>query len=193
MNSLAMGVVGNASVSALVGTEGEISWACMPRVDSDAVFCSLLRERRGADDFGFLSVELAGLAHTAQEYLHHTPVLVTRLYDGNGGAVEITDFAPRFRQFGRLFCPSQLVRLVRPLSGSPKLRVRVRPASDYGRTRRGTTWGSNHVRYLGGDYTIRLTTNGSITAILEETAFVLREPFAMLAKNETSSLAANER
>ena len=186
MSSLEMGVVGNASISALVGAGGEISWACMPRVDADPVFCSLLRARRDERDFGFLAIDLAGIARTEQAYLHHTPVLVTRLYDGSGGAVEITDFAPRFRQFGRLFCPSQLVRMVRPLSGSPKLRLRVRPASDYGRAARQTTWGSNHVRYLGGDFTIRLTSNCSITAILEETPFVLREPFALvLGPDET--------
>ena len=180
MNNLDLGIVGNSSISALVTASGEICWACMPRVDADAVFCSLLRERREAADFGFLAVDLEGMARAEQEYLPHTPILVTRLYDGRGGAVEITDFAPRFRQFERLFCPSQLVRMVRPLAGSPKLNLRVRPATDYGRLRPQTTWGSNHVRYLGADFTIRLTTDCSITAILQETPFVLREPFALI-------------
>ena len=180
MNSLDLGIIGNSSVSALVTAGGEICWACMPRVDADAVFCSLLRERRDESDFGFLAVDLEGMTRTEQEYLPHTPVLVTRLYDGRGGAVEITDFAPRFRQFERLFCPSQLVRMVRPLAGGPKLQLRVRPATDYGRLRPQTTWGSNHVRYLGAEFTIRLTTDCSITAIIEEAPFVLREPFALI-------------
>ena len=186
MSNLDLGIVGNSSISALIDAAGEICWACMPRMDADAVFCSLLRARRNGSDFGFLAVELEGMARAEQEYLPHTPVLVTRLYDGRGGAVEITDFAPRFRQSGRLFCPSQLLRIVRPLAGSPKMRVLARPACDYGRAPRQTTWGSNHVRYVGGDYTIRLTANCSITAILEETAFVLREPFALvLGPDET--------
>ena len=186
MNNLDLGIVGNSSISALIDAAGEICWACMPRMDADAVFCSLLRARRDGSDFGFLSVELEDMARAEQHYLPHTPVLVTRLHDGKGGAVEITDFAPRFRQSGRLFCPSQLVRIVRPLAGSPKMRVLARPACDYGRAPRQTTWGSNHVRYVGGDYTIRLTANCSITAILEETAFVLREPFALvLGPDET--------
>ena len=180
MSSLELGVVGNSNVSALVTAGGEICWTCMPRVDGDPVFCSLLRERRADDDFGFFAVDLQDLARTEQAYLPHTPVLVTRLYDGGGGAVEITDFAPRFRQFGRLFCPSQLVRIVRPLAGSPRIRMRVRPASDYGRERRGTTFGSNHIRYVGADFTLRLTTDGSITALLEETPAVLREPVSLL-------------
>lgn len=186
MTSLELGVIGNSSASALVNGAGEICWACLPRVDGDAVFCSLLRERRDEDDFGFLAVDLAGFARTEQAYLPHTAVLVTRLYDGNGGALEITDFAPRFRQFGRLFCPSQLVRMMRPLSGSPRIRVLVRPACDYGRERRQITWGSNHVRYLATDYTVRLTTDCSITAVLEGAPFVLREPLSLvLGPDET--------
>ena len=186
MSSLELGVIGNASISALVNGAGEICWACMPRVDADAVFCSLLRERRNEDDFGFLAVDLAGVARAEQAYLPHTPVLVTRLVDGDGGAVEVTDFAPRFRQFGRLFCPSQLVRIIRPLAGNPRIRVLVRPASDNGRERRQITWGSNHVRYLAADDTLRLTTDCSITAIVEGAQFVLREPLSLvLGQDET--------
>ncbi|MEW6691021.1 MAG: glycoside hydrolase family 15 protein, partial [Pseudomonadota bacterium] len=180
MSGLELGAIGNSSVGALVGETGEIVWACLPRFDGDAVFCSLLRERRRDSDFGFLALEMAGLARAEQSYVPNTPVLQTRLYDASGGALEITDFAPRFRQFGRLFNPMQLVRTVRPLAGSPKVRLRVRPASDYGRLRPQTTWGSNHVRYVGSDFVFRLTTNSSLTAILEETTFVLREPFALL-------------
>jgi len=186
MSSLDIGVIGNSSVCALVDGAGDICWACLPRMDADPVFCSLLRERSAAADFGFLSIEMAGLAHVEQTYLPHTPVLVTRLYDASGGAVEITDYAPRFRQFDRLFSPSQFIRTVRPLSGSPRIRVLVRPASGNGRERRQTTWGSNHVRYTAPDYTMRLTTDCSITAILEETPFLLREPFALvLGPDET--------
>lgn len=180
MTSLELGVIGNSNASALVNGAGEICWACMPRVDADAVFCSLLRERREENDFGFLAVDVAGVTRTEQRYLPHTAVLVTRLYDGNGGALEITDFAPRFRQFGRLFCPSQLVRMVRPLAGSPRIRVLVRPARDNGRERRDMTWGSNHVRYLAADYTVRLTTDCSITAVLEGSPFVLRDPLSLI-------------
>jgi len=186
MSNLDLGIVGNANVSALISASGEICWTCLPRVDGDPVFCSLLRQRGGEKDFGFLAVDLEGMTRAEQAYLPHTAVLVTRLYDGSGGAVELTDFAPRFRQFDRLFAPSQLVRTVRPLAGSPKLRLRVRPSADYGRIARETTWGSNHVRYVAADFVVRLTTDCSITAILEETPFVLREPLSLvLGPDET--------
>jgi len=180
MRNLQLGAIGNSSVGALVDGRGEIVWGCLPRPDGDAVFCSLLREQAGDDAFGFMDVELSWFARAEQEYLPNTPVLATRLLDDRGGAVEIVDFAPRFRQFGRLFCPAQLVRIVRPLSGSPRIRIRMRPADDYGRRRPDVTSGSNHIRYVGSSNVLRLTTDCSVTAVLEEMPFVLRNPVAFV-------------
>jgi GH15 family glucan-1,4-alpha-glucosidase len=180
MNDLELGAIGNASVSALIDARGTIVWACQPRPDGDAVFCSLLEPRGDKEPAGFFAVELDGFTRAEQEYLVNTPVLVTRLHDANGGVVEVTDFAPRFRQFGRLFCPSQIVRIVRPLAGSPRVRVRLRPAWGYGSGLAQRTAGSNHVRYSGGEHVTRATTDCSITALVEETAFVLRSPISLI-------------
>jgi GH15 family glucan-1,4-alpha-glucosidase len=180
MTSLQLGVIGNCSVGALVDERGEIVWSCLPRFDGDAVFCSLLRSHDGDDGFGFMDIDLSWLARTEQAYRPGTPVLVTRLFDDRGGAVEIVDFAPRFQQFGRLFCPAQLVRMVRPLAGSPRIRVRMRPASDYGRRRPEVTSGSHHIRYVGSSTVLRLTTDCSVTHVLEEMPFVLRGPLAFV-------------
>jgi hypothetical protein len=187
VTSLDLALIGNSHVGALVSATGDIVWACLPRFDGDAVFCSLLREPTSDDqDFGFLSVTLAGLDRVEQEYVVNTPVLVTRLFDASGGAVEVVDFAPRFRHFGRLFCPMTLVRTVRRLSGSPLVRVRIRPATDFGRCRPAATHGSNHIRYVGDELVFRVTTDGSITAILEEIPFVLRDSFTLvLGSDET--------
>ena len=188
MNTLDLGLIGNCTIGALVDARGEIVWCCLPRFDGDAVFCSLLRERGGecggggggGGDFGYFAVDLDDFVRSEQEYLPNTPILATRLYDGQGGAVEITDFAPRFRQYGRMFCPMSLVRRVRRLSGNPRIRVRLRPAFGYGAQRPQTTWGSNHVRYVAPDLVLRLTTDASITALTEERAFLLNEPLTFL-------------
>jgi GH15 family glucan-1,4-alpha-glucosidase len=169
-----LGIIGNCGIAALVNAAGEIVWGCMPRPDSDPVFCSLLRARRADGDFGFFAVELADLARSEQEYLANTPILATRLYDRRGGAIEITDFAPRFLQFGRMFCPMTLVRQVRCLAGSPRVTMRLRPATGYGAAPARVTFGSNHVRYECADVVLRATTNCSITALLEEIPFVLQ-------------------
>lgn len=171
---LDLGLIGNCGIAALVDAAGEIVWGCMPRPDSDPVFCSLLRARLADGDFGFFAVEVADLARGEQAYLDNTPILTTRLYDRRGGAIEITDFAPRFLQFGRMFCPMTLVRQVRCLAGSPRVTVRLRPAAGYGAAPARATFGSNHVRYECADFVLRATTNCSITALLEEIPFVLQ-------------------
>ncbi len=180
MSSLELGLVGNSSIGALINAQGEIVWACFPRFDGDAVFCSLLRARQSENDFGFFAVDVADLARTEQEYLTNTPVLVTRLYDRHGGAVEMVDFAPRFLQFGRVFRPMMLVRQIKRLSGSPRVRVCMRPAHSYGAQRRSVTLGSHHLRYIGPDLVLRLTTDGSVTAIAEERWFFLGERLTLL-------------
>jgi GH15 family glucan-1,4-alpha-glucosidase len=191
--SLDLGVVGNANIAALIDGRGEIVWACLPRMDGDPVACSLLRERNGEDDFGFFAVEIADFARSEQEYLPNTAILVTRLYDRRGGAVEITDFAPRFRQHGRLFNPMTLVRQLRPLAGSPRVRILLRPASQYGAKRASITYGSNHVRYVAENYVMRVTTDCSITALVEEQPFVLQHPTAfVLGPDETLQGAVPE-
>jgi GH15 family glucan-1,4-alpha-glucosidase len=191
--SLDLGVVGNANVAALIDGRGEIVWACLPRMDGDPVACSLLRERNGADDFGFFAVELADFAHSEQEYQPNTAILVTRLQDRHGGAVEITDFAPRFLHHGRLFNPMTLVRQLRPVAGSPRVRILLRPASQYGAKRASLTYGSNHVRYVAENYVMRVTTDCSITALVDEQPFVLQRPVAfILGPDETLQGAVPE-
>lgn len=186
MSHLDLALIGNCNVGTLINSTGEMVWCCLPRFDSDAVFCTLLRERQGDDDFGFLAVEILDFARAEQEYLPNTPVLVTRLYDRAGGAIEITDFAPRFSQFGRLFCPMTLVRSVTRISGSPRVRVRIRPAFEYGARRPQVTYGSNHLRYVGPDFVFRVTTNCSITTIAEELPFVPPKTFSLiLGSDET--------
>ena len=128
MTSLDLGLIGNGTIGALVNPLGEIVWACFPRFDGDPAFCSLLRDRGGEEGFGFLAVELIDFVKGEQQYLVNTPILATRLYDRTGGCVEITDFAPRFRQYGRMFCPMMLVRHIKRVAGNPRIRVRVRPA-----------------------------------------------------------------
>lgn len=180
MSSLDLGLIGNGTIGALVNPSGEIVWACFPRFDGDPLFCSLLRERTPDADFGYCVVELVDGARAEQEYLVNTPILVTRLYDRTGGCVELTDFAPRFRQFGRMFCPMMLVRRIKRLAGSPRVRVRLRPACDYGRGRPAFTCGSNHVRYVGADLVVRLTTDAPVTAVVEENAFFLEDAVTLL-------------
>src|SRR5213592_1608521 len=79
-----------------------------------------------------------------------------------------------------MFCPMMLVRHIKRVAGNPRIRVRVCPAHHYGRYRSEITCGSNHVRYVGTDLVLRLTTDASIIAIVEENPFFLEDAVTLL-------------
>ena len=180
MSNLDLGLIGNGSISALIDEKGEVVWSCMPRFDSNPVFCSLLREGDGPEDFGFFSIALDGMTRCEQHYMENTAILVTRLYDDDGSAIEITDFCPRFHRYGRAFRPMMLVRRITKLSGSPRLRIRLRPAGAYGSERVQRTFGSNHIRFLLPDLVLRLTTDASVTTIMDERSFFLEDTVSLI-------------
>jgi GH15 family glucan-1,4-alpha-glucosidase len=180
--NLDLAVIGNCAFGALIDSIGDIVWCCLPRFDGDPVFCRLLNDGVAASDDGpgTYRIDLVDRVRSEQEYIKNTAVLVTRLYDSNGGAVEITDFAPRFIQLGRMFRPTMIVRSVRPLTGEPRVRVVLRPAHGYGRNKPEVTRGSNHIRYVSPPITLRLTTNAPPAFILDETPFFLEEPITLI-------------
>jgi GH15 family glucan-1,4-alpha-glucosidase len=177
-NSLNLAVVGNCNIAALIDSRARVVWYCVPRFDGDPVFCSLLNN--GDVEKGFWDIELFDFARSEQRYRPNSAVVITTLYDNQGGVVEITDFAPRFKQYGRIYRPMSLVRHIKPRKGAPRIRIRIRPAYDYGGARPETTRGSNHIRYVMPDLTLRVTTDGPVTYLLEEVPFVLDKPVTML-------------
>lgn len=190
MKTLDLALIGNCTIGALIDVRAKITWGCFPRFDGDPMFCALLK---ATDDYGFFSVEIADCERAEQHYLENTAILLTRLYDRQGGAVEVADFAPRFGQHGRTFRPMMLVRRIRRLVGSPRLTLRLRPACGDGANRPAVTWGSNHIRYVAPALTLRLTTDASLTAIMQETAFFLEDSVTLLlGADETVNESATE-
>lgn len=188
MSGLDLGVIGNCAISALVDSRGRIVWSCLPRFDGDPVFHALLGSPDPADpDAGAFTVELDGFTRSEQEYEPNTAILRTRLFGSDGDALEITDFAPRFRTRGRMFRPMTIVRRVRPLSGRPRVTFRLKPRFDWGATKPAVTHGSNHIRYVGSGLVVRLTTNAPVSYLLAETPFVVDEPISfLLGPDETA-------
>lgn len=170
--SLDLAMIGNCSLAALVDKMGTIVWCCLPRFDGDPVFHALLGTN-GEDGDGAFAIELNGAVRSEQEYVPNTAIVKTRVFDGQGNAIEITDFAPRFTAKSRMFRPNAVVRRVRPLSGHPRIRVRCRPRLAWGQRVPDVTFGSNHIRWVGNGTTLRMTTNASITYVREETPFLL--------------------
>jgi GH15 family glucan-1,4-alpha-glucosidase len=175
--NLELGIIGNCTVAALIDTQARIVWCCLPDFDGDPCFCELLTPARGGGVWAF---ELEGFARAEQFYLQNTCVLITRLYDTHGGSVEITDFAPRFKQHGRIYHPMMLVRQVTPLNGVPHLRMRFEPLGEYGAAQPKLNFGSNHVRFAAEQQALRLTCDLPIAHIEHNLPFVLDKPMHFL-------------
>ena len=181
--SLKLGVIGNCAYSALVDEQARIVWSCLPRFDGDPVFNALLDPSENGSVWAF---ELEQFARSEQWYEPNTAVLKTRLFDAQGQGIEITDLAPRFWSRGRMFRPLTLVRRVAVLSGSPRVRVLMRPRFDWGRNVPVITQGSSHLRYVGPDKTLRLNTDAPLNYLLSETFFVVDRPMNfILGPDET--------
>ena len=81
-----MGLIGDGTTSALVGLDGSIPWLCLPRFDSEPLFCGLLDAARG----GSFTVAPDEVIEARQRYEHDTAVLVTEL-QGPTGLLAVTD------------------------------------------------------------------------------------------------------
>lgn len=170
--------IGNCAASALIDRAGRFVWSCFPRVDGDPAFSALLGgETEGQR--GFWAVEAEETAAVRQAYLRNTPILTTEVTDASGAVFQVIDFAPRYRQFGRVYRPMSFIRIVRPISGTPRIRIRMRPTGRWGAAEMTVTSGSNHLRYVGGEMTLRLTTDAPVSHIASERLFRLEEPLVM--------------
>ncbi|GMG82046.1 glycoside hydrolase family 15 protein [Paralimibaculum aggregatum] len=169
------GLIGNCSIAALVDRAGRLVWLCLPRIDGDPVFHALLGHGTGEPGDGAFAVELDDLREAQQSYDRNTAILRTVLH-GASGSVEILDWAPRFEARGRMFRPQMLIRQIRPLEGWPRVRLRLRPRFDWGTRAPEITRGSNHVRFIGPDQTLRLTTDAPIDHLLDSRLINLDRP-----------------
>jgi len=173
MSDLDLAPIGNCAVSALIDRNGRIAWACVPRVDGDPVFSALLGGE--APECGFWQIELIGAVSAEQHYERNTPILVTRLKDAQGAAIEIVDFCPRYPHLGRTYRPTAFARIVRPIAGAPRIRVCLRAARNWGERLAERTRGSNHIRYLLPDAPMRLSTSAPVSFVWDEQIYRLEE------------------
>jgi GH15 family glucan-1,4-alpha-glucosidase len=177
--------IGNCQVSALIDRAGRFVWGCVPRVDGDPLFSALVNTRE-EEAAGFWAIDLEGGSKVTLEYRRNTAVLVSRHVDEAGNGIEVVDFCPRFRRHNRQYRPVAYARLVRPLSGSPRIKVQLRPTHGWDGTLAETTNGTNHVRYLLQHQVMRLTTDAPVEMVLAERAFRLeREMVFFLGPDES--------
>ncbi len=123
------GVIGNGQSAALVTESGSITWCCLPAFDSPSVFASLLDENTG----GQFTIALeADNCEYEQRYLPHTNILKTVISaSGSDDAIEIIDFMPRYTERNDTICPPDVIRIVRRLGGTPRVRIDYQPRLNY--------------------------------------------------------------
>lgn len=174
MPSLDHAVIGNGRILALVSPTGFIDWLCMPRFDSPSVFGRLLDEKRGGT-FGITSggEERRG----ASAYLRNTNVVRTVFESGND-SWEVIDFAPRLPHELEFDGPAEIVRLLRPLSGAPRLRVEFDPRPDYSNGQPALSLGASFLEVSLGEHRFLLESNLPLSYVTARTEFTLSETIA---------------
>jgi GH15 family glucan-1,4-alpha-glucosidase len=171
-----LAVIGNGRIAALVNAAGQIVWWCFPRFDSDPVFCRLVA---GDEEKGFADVLLDRLVKAESRYDRNTAIVTTLLTAEDGAQLRVTDFAPHLRNFERILRPPQLMRIIEPVAGLPRITIRVRPTQFYGTPMKRRVTGSSHVSY-GEPALIRLTTDAPLSYIQQETPFALTRPLHLI-------------
>ncbi len=176
------GLIGNSRTSAIIDNNGRIIWWCFPIFDSHPLCNALVPScdcSKRADDTGFIDVLFEKVRSKGQYYIRNTPVLVTRFADNAHNVIETVDFAPCYIQYGRMFTPPTIVRIIRRIAGRPRIAIRIRPALS-GKENQQQIIGANHVTFKGGDLAFRVTTDASITSLLEEQAFYLEDSITLV-------------
>ncbi len=166
------GAIGNGRVIALVGPDTSIDWLCLPRFDSPSVFARLLDQERGGS-WSFTPANDGW--HTSSGYVRNTNVLRTEIDTGEGRC-EMFDFAPRVMAGLKVDAPIEICRLLRPMSGTPRLRVHFDPQPDYARAQCEIIASGQGVQVVGGPTRLYLSTNVAAPYLLDGTAIRIDRP-----------------
>ncbi len=119
------GVIGDLQTMALVARDGSIDWLCLPRFDSGACFAALLHDESAGH---WTLAPGDSEATSTRDYVGDSLVLRTR-WTTRSGEVDVTDFmTPRGEA-------TDVVRIVRCVSGTVDMVSRLRLRFDYGRVR----------------------------------------------------------
>ncbi|MBV6640978.1 MAG: glycoside hydrolase family 15 protein [Cyclobacteriaceae bacterium] len=165
------GVIGNCAFIAHINKNTNVSWMCWPRFDSSFIFGGMLDNDKGGE---FSINPINKYEESKQYYIENTNILCTEVVT-EGGMYRVTDFAPRFFQTDRYYKPLMLIRKIERLKGNPRILVKCKPKGDYGKIDPEVSMGSNHIRFLGLDAHVRLTTNIPLNYVVDEQGFVLNE------------------
>ena len=122
------GIIGNCQSACLVSGDSTMSFLCLPRFDSPAVFSKILDSNKG----GYFQVILPSLVKTSQKYLQSTNILKTNLKNKES-SLDIIDFMPRYKD-DKIYNPAEVVRSIRPSRKNVMLKIRMNPRMGFGKS-----------------------------------------------------------
>lgn len=164
-------IIGNCQISALVSEQASVDWYCAPRPDSEPLFGRLLDPAGG-----HFTLAPPHPGQVAQSYIENTNVLETRFTDPAGNSLAVIDFAPCFEQYGRMYRPTMLIRIVRPLNGAPQVVASCQPVRGWSKQPLQPRRGNSHLDFPGLSDELRLTTTMPLTYLLDGAPVVVTQP-----------------
>jgi GH15 family glucan-1,4-alpha-glucosidase len=128
------GLIGNLCSCALVGSNGNIDYLCLPHFDSPTIFGCILDSQKGGF-FGIQPQEEKGSFNYHQAYWPDTNILVTRTL-GDRGVAQIIDYMPIKEEAPtpEIWCPG-LTRIVEGVRGAIKYHMKCYPAFNYAKSK----------------------------------------------------------
>ncbi len=177
------GLIGNCKTAALIHENGGIEWCCLPNFDSPSAFAAILDPKGG-----LFQISTPYESNTAQAYIPSTNILETRFDDGENAFVVI-DFMPRYRDGASYRHPVEIHRIIRPIKGSPSLRVSFQPSLNYGRNKTAIKLRPSMVTASNSLESLFLYSSLPLEDIAEEKTIVLKkEHYLLLTYHEKIEL-----
>jgi GH15 family glucan-1,4-alpha-glucosidase len=149
-------LVGDCETAALVSREGSIDWLCWPTFSSPACFAALL----GTRDHGFWKIAPMGEVKGVRRQYRKDTLIVETYFQTQRGEVCVVDFMPRRGTH------SQLMRIIRGVRGSVRMKMELAIRFDYGRTVPWVT-SNGELRAVAGSDMLVLETSAKMRAALK--------------------------
>ena len=147
-------MIGDLQTGALVCKNGSVDWLCWPSFSDHAVLAGLL----GTADHGFFQIRPSKEEAIVGETWRYAPgtLIVEKTWSTLDGEVVVSDFMPPRGS------NSDVVRIVRGVRGTVKMRMELAMRFDYGRTVPWVTMAGNHLRAVNGPHLIVLRTEAPL-------------------------------
>jgi GH15 family glucan-1,4-alpha-glucosidase len=147
-------LIGDCETAALICRNGSLDWLCWPNFSSGACFAGLL----GTADNGYFQIRPAAdevVTGDEWRYKPHT-LIVEKVWKTQNGEVLVSDFMPPRGN------NSDVVRIVKGLRGTVRMRMDLVLRFDYGRTIPWVERVDHHMRAIAGPELVVLRTEAPL-------------------------------